>query len=88
MAVVGLPPVGCLPVIITLFGFGDRKCIEAFNSMSISYNSKLKDWLQKSSTLLQGTQLIYVDVFTPLYDFILSPNEYGEYIISFLYFVI
>lgn len=77
MAVVGLPPVGCLPVIITLFGFGDRKCIEAFNSMSISYNSKLKDLLQKTSTLLQGTQLIYVDVFTPLYDFILSPNKYG-----------
>ncbi|XP_039119368.1 GDSL esterase/lipase At5g45960-like isoform X2 [Dioscorea cayenensis subsp. rotundata] len=77
MAVVGLPPVGCLPVIITLFGFGDRKCIEAFNSMSIIYNNKLKDILRKASTVLQGAQLIYVDVFTPLYDFILSPNKYG-----------
>lgn len=56
--------------------------------MSIIYNNKLKDILRKASTVLQGAQLIYVDVFTPLYDFILSPNKYGEYMISFLYFFI
>lgn len=56
--------------------------------MSIIYNNKLKDILRKASTVLQGAQLIYVDVFTPLYDFILSPNKYGEYMISFLYLTI
>ncbi|KAJ0971645.1 hypothetical protein J5N97_019604 [Dioscorea zingiberensis] len=76
MGVVGLPPIGCLPIVITLFGFGDRGCIEAFNSMAFTYNNKLQNLLQKTSTMLEGSQLIYVDVYTPLFDLIQSPNKY------------
>ncbi|KAJ8618558.1 hypothetical protein MRB53_014744 [Persea americana] len=39
--VMSLPPLGCLPVSITLFGSGSNKCVERINSDALQFNNKL-----------------------------------------------
>lgn len=51
IGVVGLPPMGCLPMVITLephklgFEIPERGCIDSLNSLSSDYNQKLQDEL-------------------------------------------
>ncbi|CAA6665801.1 unnamed protein product [Spirodela intermedia] len=64
---VGLPPMGCLPIVITLKWkgvFHDRGCVEAYNSISMDYNEKLQ-------------KIIYADIYTPVLDMVTSPSKFG-----------
>lgn len=78
--VAGLPPIGCLPVVITLNsndGIHDRSCIEPHNAVSYDYNRKLQALLQGYSTLRQ-VRIIYADIYNPLFELIRSPTKYGK----------
>lgn len=81
IVVVGLPPIGCLPVIITLNfkgRFQERDCINSFNSLSKDYNSKLKEELDIYSKYSgSDTSITYADIYDPFIDVISSPNKYG-----------
>ncbi|XP_020265140.1 GDSL esterase/lipase At5g45960 isoform X1 [Asparagus officinalis] len=79
IVVAGLPPIGCLPVVITLNskdGIHDRSCIEPDNAVSYDYNRKLQALLQGYSTLRQ-VRIIYADIYNPLFELIQSPTKYG-----------
>ncbi|XP_020592340.1 GDSL esterase/lipase At5g45960 isoform X2 [Phalaenopsis equestris] len=82
IVVAGLPPMGCLPIVITLKandGIHDRGCISSLNSIALDYNQKLQATLQEFSSSSSSTelQIFYVDSYKPLIDIITSPASYG-----------
>ncbi|KAL0924350.1 hypothetical protein M5K25_005166 [Dendrobium thyrsiflorum] len=79
IVVSGLPPMGCLPIVITLKsrdGIHDRGCITSFNSIALDYNLKLQATLQEYSSSTE-LQIFYMDSYKPLIDIITSPASYG-----------
>ncbi|CAL9752533.1 unnamed protein product [Musa acuminata subsp. burmannicoides] len=68
--VVGLPPIGCLPLQMTLSVVHSvvRTCVDEQNSDARHYNSKLKHLLLKTQQSLPGSKFVYLD----LYDFLME----------------
>ncbi|XP_054820100.1 GDSL esterase/lipase At2g30310-like [Prosopis cineraria] len=79
VAVVGLPPIGCIPLQITtkLKNLKDRKCVEQENIDSELYNKKLERLLLHAQAMLPGSRVVYVDVYNPLINLINQPEKYG-----------
>ncbi|CAN8317529.1 unnamed protein product [Cochlearia groenlandica] len=86
IAIVGLPPIGCLPVQVTLGAltslplpriFKHRICAENQNDDSRLYNQKLQKLNFRLSQRLGGTKVLYLDIYTPLMDMIKHPRKYG-----------
>ncbi|CAI0549055.1 unnamed protein product [Linum tenue] len=75
----GLPPIGCLPIQMTvkLKNPFDRRCVETQNQGSQSYNAKLKKLLAKLQSSLAGSTVTYSNVYDPLLDMITHPSKYG-----------
>ncbi|XP_073009884.1 GDSL esterase/lipase At2g40250-like [Typha latifolia] len=86
-AVAGLPPIGCLPLQMTLSGISSnitphpRACIADQNAAASSYNSDLQTMIQKLQSA-PGWQkplvkIAYVDIYNPLMDMVQNPIKYG-----------
>ncbi|CAA7042571.1 unnamed protein product [Microthlaspi erraticum] len=73
----GAPPIGCVPSQRTVAGGPKRECVDRFNDASKLFNTKLSANLDDLSRTLQDTTLIYVDIYNPLLDIILKPQQYG-----------
>ncbi|KAI4379179.1 hypothetical protein MLD38_005508 [Melastoma candidum] len=82
-AVVGHPPIGCLPVQVTMgslfpsFHMLQRWCVDSQNHDAIRYNSKLESYLLALQSRTPGLKTAYMDVYTPLTNMIESPSRYG-----------
>ncbi|PON71229.1 Lipase [Trema orientale] len=77
IGVTTLPPLGCLPAAITLFGLGSNQCIEKFNNDAISFNRRLNRTSENLRNRLPNLNLVVLDVYQPLYDLITNPVEHG-----------
>ncbi|KAJ4903956.1 GDSL esterase/lipase [Raphanus sativus] len=83
IAVAGLPPIGCLPVQVTLGTvtipriLHHRICTENQNADSQLYNQKLRKLNYRLSQRLPGSKILYLDIYTPLIDMIRHPPRYG-----------
>ncbi|EYU28039.1 hypothetical protein ABFS82_13G100800 [Erythranthe guttata] len=81
IGVAGLPPMGCLPVVITLYtdNHGKRDCIDYFSSVARNYNEMLEKQL-KDMQIKQPQQsrsrIAYIDIYGPLHDMILLGSKY------------
>ncbi|CAE6216688.1 unnamed protein product [Arabidopsis arenosa] len=73
ITVAGIPPIGCLPIVITLFSgeaLTNRRCIDRFATVATNYNFLL----QKQLGLMQmnlahlGSKIFYLDVYNPVYE--------------------
>ncbi|EYU28037.1 hypothetical protein ABFS82_13G100900 [Erythranthe guttata] len=76
---VGLPPVGCLPAVITansLDAFTKRGCIERLSSVARDYNRLLQSKLKKS-TQSHGAKIVYIDIYNPIEDMVKNPQQFG-----------
>ncbi|KAF9609473.1 hypothetical protein IFM89_016472 [Coptis chinensis] len=82
IAVTGTPPVGCLPIVITVHSNHSnlqRGCIERYSVASLGFNMKLQDELksmQKKFTAYKG-QIVYAHIYETLLELIQSPNKFG-----------
>ncbi|KAE8722754.1 GDSL esterase/lipase [Hibiscus syriacus] len=78
IVIAGLPPMGCVPVLITerLKPF-DRSCLEDENADARSYNKKLLNLLPPLEAKLPGAKIVYADIYTPLLDMTTNPKKYG-----------
>ncbi|XP_055808239.1 GDSL esterase/lipase At5g45960-like [Solanum dulcamara] len=77
IGVVGLPPMGCLPIVITLQSdnaFSKRDCIDFYSSIARDYNSKLQSKLNDMKIRFTnlGSKIAYMDIYGPLMDMILG----------------
>ncbi|XP_052208485.1 GDSL esterase/lipase At2g30310-like [Diospyros lotus] len=79
MVVAGLPPIGCLPIQMTLKArVLQRTCLHHQNLDSKLYNQKLaEDLIPRWTRSLPGSLIIYADVYNPLSDMINHPQKYG-----------
>ncbi|XAR66530.1 Triacylglycerol lipase [Bertholletia excelsa] len=83
IAVVGLPPIGCLPAVITLHShdlFNGRGCIESLSSVARDYNRMLQDNLNRTGH--GGTQVIYADIYAPLTNIIQGPGNFDVDVVN------
>ncbi|KAL1537821.1 GDSL esterase/lipase-like protein [Salvia divinorum] len=81
IGVVGLPPLGCLPLVITLFSDHpvlDRGCDDSFSSIARDYNHVLQKELEalQVSVRSSGARIAYLDAYTPLEEMTLG-HKYG-----------
>jgi len=77
IGVTSLPPLGCLPAAITLFGDGSNVCVARLNKDAVNFNKKLGaagDALKKAHP---GLKLVIFDIYNPLLDLIKKPSNSG-----------
>lgn len=81
MLVAGLPPVGCLPLQLTLAELRQppraEGCIADQNTAAESYNAKLQRMLDEFQSASPGARAVYADIYTPLLDMVDHPDKYG-----------
>ncbi|XP_062156363.1 GDSL esterase/lipase APG-like [Alnus glutinosa] len=77
LGVTSLPPLGCLPLAITLFGFKENGCVSRFNTDAQGFNRKINSAATNLQKQLPGLKIVIFDIFKPLYDVIHSPSKYG-----------
>ncbi|XP_078439567.1 GDSL esterase/lipase At5g45960-like [Wolffia australiana] len=79
IAVVGLPPMGCLPFVITLNSqrkFTSRGCISYMNTVARDYNAALQQDLAVHHTLSDAS-VIYVDLYEATTELVKRPWDFG-----------
>ncbi|KAG4972224.1 hypothetical protein JHK85_038645 [Glycine max] len=77
IGVTSLPPMGCLPAAITLFGSDSNRCVVKLNNDSVNFNKKLNTTSQSLQKSLSGLKLVILDIYQPLYDLVTKPSENG-----------
>ncbi|KAK1577918.1 hypothetical protein Q3G72_025990 [Acer saccharum] len=75
--VTSLPPLGCLPLARTLFGFHQEGCVSNINTDAQKFNKKINSAAASLQKQLPGLKLVIFDIYTPLYDLIKSPASQG-----------
>lgn len=80
IGVLGLPPIGCVPVQRTLNGGIARGCSDFANQAAQIYNSKLQSVVDSLSKEFPDSRFVYFDIYNPLNSLIQNPPQYGKYI--------
>ena len=73
-----LPPTGCLPAAITLFGAGSNQCVARLNQDAIAFNNKLNSTSQSLVDKMPGLKLVVFDIYQPLLDMVTKPTDNGK----------
>ncbi|EXB75952.1 GDSL esterase/lipase [Morus notabilis] len=76
IGVTNLPPLGCLPASVTLFGRGSNQCVDKLNNDATLFNKKLNSTTQNLRNLL-GLKLVVFDIYHPLLEMIRKPSDNG-----------
>eukprot|EP01018_Ginkgo_biloba_P004758 Gb_24155 [translate_table: standard] len=76
-AVLGLPPLGCLPIERTLQQPTRSICVGTLNQVATSFNTKLEAMLYALNKDLPRLKLVYVDIYNVLFDAVHNPGKYG-----------
>ncbi|KAI3686750.1 hypothetical protein L1987_80435 [Smallanthus sonchifolius] len=77
IGVTTLPPVGCLPAAITLFGSGHNECIHRINRDAVMFNNKLNATSQDLVASHPDLKVVVFDVYHPLLGLITKPSDNG-----------
>lgn len=82
IGVTTLPPLGCTPAVITIFGEDSNECVEKVNKAAVSFNNKLNSTSIKLQGKLSKLNLVILDIYQPLHDLVTKPSDYGNHHIS------
>ncbi|KAK2643510.1 hypothetical protein Ddye_025273 [Dipteronia dyeriana] len=77
IGVTTLPPLGCLPAAITVFGIHSNECVDKLNDNAVSFNNKLNATSQNLQKKLSGLNLVVLDIYQPLHDLVTKPSDNG-----------
>ncbi|KAF5185264.1 GDSL esterase/lipase [Thalictrum thalictroides] len=77
IGVTSLPPLGCLPAAITLFGGGSNQCVTRLNQDAVSFNNKLTSTTQNLLKRFSGLKMVVFDIYKPLFDMVIAPANSG-----------
>ncbi|XP_042026489.1 GDSL esterase/lipase At5g45960-like [Salvia splendens] len=86
IAFVGLPPIGCVPAVITLNSdnaLTHRACIQRFSDVARRYNTLLQiklAALQKQIT--PSANVLYIDIYNPIDRMVRNPQQFGFEIVN------
>ncbi|XP_034672325.1 GDSL esterase/lipase At5g45950 [Vitis riparia] len=74
LVVVGIPPLGCMPLVKTLKD--ETSCVESYNQAAASFNSKIKEKLAILRTSLR-LKTAYADIYGTVERAMNNPKQYG-----------
>lgn len=74
LVVVGVPPIGCMPLVKTMMG--QTTCVDSYNKVVISFNSKVQKRLATIRAALRMT-IAFVDVYGVIEKAVYHPMLYG-----------
>ncbi|KAK4759165.1 hypothetical protein SAY87_022296 [Trapa incisa] len=74
LVIVGVPPIGCMPLVRTLMD--TTSCYEEYNRVSATFNSKIKHTLKALGPTL-AMKTAYVDAYGIIQKAIDNPKKYG-----------
>ncbi|EOA37331.1 hypothetical protein CARUB_v10011033mg [Capsella rubella] len=77
IAVLGTPPLGCVPLQRTLKGGLHRDCAEDVNYASQLFNAKLSITLDQLTKTLPNSNIIYIDIYSAFSHIIENAADYG-----------
>ncbi|KAG2687758.1 hypothetical protein I3760_09G065600 [Carya illinoinensis] len=73
LVVVGVPPIGCMPLVRTMMG--QTTCVESYNKVVVSFNSKVQKRLETIKAALR-MKIAFVDVYGVLQKAVSHPMLY------------
>ncbi|XP_021732838.1 GDSL esterase/lipase At5g22810-like [Chenopodium quinoa] len=77
VGVTSLPPLGCLPAAITIFGKDSNECVDHINKDAITFNDMLNSTAKELQTQLKNLTLVVFDIYQPLYELVTKPEDNG-----------
>ncbi|GAB4842322.1 hypothetical protein Ancab_012292 [Ancistrocladus abbreviatus] len=77
IGVTSLPPLGCLPFAITLFGDHSNDCVSRINTDAQGFNNKINAAAKQLQMQLPGLKLVIFDIYSTLNNLIQRPQDYG-----------
>ncbi|GAB2298621.1 hypothetical protein Dimus_032691 [Dionaea muscipula] len=84
IVVAGLPPIGCMPIVITLYTKNlneHRGCLDSLSSVAREFNHLLQLEINATSHKLatadHRTKLVYADIYDQLESMIRNPTKFG-----------
>ncbi|KAL2937540.1 hypothetical protein RDABS01_020989 [Bienertia sinuspersici] len=77
VGVTSLPPMGCLPAAITIFGKDSNECVDHINKDAITFNNMLNSTAKDLQTQLSNLTLVVFDIYQPLYQLATKPEDNG-----------
>ncbi|RWW13411.1 hypothetical protein GW17_00022867, partial [Ensete ventricosum] len=83
IGVTSLPPLGCLPASITLFGHGSNECVRRLNSDAHNFNRKLNAAADSLAKQLPNLKIAIFDIYKPLHDLATKPSDFGRPALTF-----
>lgn len=83
IGVTSLPPLGCLPASITLFGHGSNECVRRLNSDAQNFNRKLNTAADSLAKQLPNLKIAIFDIYKPLHDLATKPSDFGRSAFTF-----
>ncbi|XP_061341558.1 GDSL esterase/lipase At5g45950 [Gastrolobium bilobum] len=75
LVVVGVLPMGCVPITKTLNN--QQSCVRSFNNVAYTFNAKLLQQLVILKAKLLGLKTVYVDIYDMIQRAVLNPKKYG-----------
>ncbi|KAL1829664.1 hypothetical protein ACET3Z_008076 [Daucus carota] len=87
IGVPGMTPIGCLPIVITLYSSNpltNRTCIESLSAVAKDYNIKLQKELYslQLNHAKSGSRIAYLDSYTLMQDIVTSSSKFGFKVID------
>ncbi|XP_042509635.1 GDSL esterase/lipase EXL3-like isoform X2 [Macadamia integrifolia] len=79
IAILDIPPIGCVPSQRSIAGGKERMCAEKYNQAALLFNSKLSSLIDSLNKKLPQSNIVFVDIYKPLLDIIQNPNSYGNH---------
>ncbi|CAK8569721.1 unnamed protein product [Lathyrus sativus] len=77
IGIFNVPPLGCVPLQRTVAGGLERKCVEEYNNATVLFNDKLSNEIDLLKTNLSDSRIVYMDVYSPIFDVIMNVQKYG-----------
>lgn len=84
IGVTSLPPLGCLPIARTIFGYHESGCVSRFNTDAQQFNKKINSAAAQLQKQYPDLKLVIFDVFKPLYDVVSDPKKNGTHYLYIL----
>lgn len=79
LAVVGMEPFGCIPLIKALRGTAE--CDDVYNKVALTFNTKIKTLMATLKPSL-GIINFYTDIYSLILDTVQNPRKYGQFLCS------
>ncbi|KAI3978198.1 hypothetical protein MKX01_013029 [Papaver californicum] len=77
IGVTSLPPLGCLPAMITLMGHGEEGCVARLNTDAQGFNKKVSAATVQLQKKFPDLKIAIFDIYTPFLDLVQSPSKNG-----------